>query len=375
MWYNTVDTRHMTRVNIFTLISYCAYCKRSFVKNTVKRPTQKDVAEKAGVSRSTVSYVLNDVVDQKIPISAETRQRVLDAMTALNYVPDTRAQALRSGNTKTFGVLFPDLKNPYYIEMLTGIGNEAQAAGYSLHLSQSFDNPENEGQSFRELVKHQVDGFILLTSFELLPTKILKHIHKSGRPIVAITSIGSEFDHVINGYGDGTRHLMNHLIGFGHRRIGFVYGVSRDSLGYDRLSVYREVLHQCSIPVDEQLIQRCGYSVDDGYEAARQLLSRPNRPTALLVINDYLAFGVIRAAADLGFRVPDDVSVASFDNIHLGNYTVPRLTTVSTFPEQSGRDAVRLLLTRIANPDQPVTVIASGSQVFIRESTGPAPIL
>ena len=343
------------------------------MKNIVKRPTQKDVAEKAGVSRSTVSYVLNDMVDQKIPISAETRQRVLNVMTALGYEPDSRAQSLRSGNTKTFGVLFPDMKNPYHVEMITGIGDEAQAAGYSLHLSQSFDNPENENQSFRELVKHQVDGFILLSSFELLPAKTLKHIHKSGRPIVAITSTGSEFDHVLNGYGEGARGLMLHLIELGHHRIGFVYGVSRDTLGYDRLNVYYDVLKQHSIPVDDQLIQRCGYTLEDGYQATRQLLSRPDRPTALLVINDYLAFSVIRAAADMGLHVPDDISVASFDNILLGNYTVPRMTTVSTFPEQNGRDAVHLLLNRIANPDQPRKVIASGSQVLIRESTGPVP--
>jgi LacI family transcriptional regulator len=345
------------------------------LKNVVKRPTQKDVAEQAGVSRSTVSYVLNDIVDQKIPISAETRQRVMDAIVTLGYEPDTRAQSLRSGNTKTFGVLFPDLKNPYYIEMLTGIGNEAQNVGYSLHLSQSFDNPENEGQSFRELVKHQVDGFILLTSFELLPTNTLKHIHKSGRPIVAITSIGSEFDHVLNGYGAGTSSLMHHLIDLGHRRIGFVYGVSRDTLGYDRLSVYYEVLKECHIQIDDTLIQRCGYTLEDGYQAARQLLSRPDRPTALLVINDYLAIGAMRAAADMGLRVPDDLSIASFDNLLLGQYVVPRITTVSTFPEQNGRDVVRLLLNRIANPDQPRKVIESGSQVFFRESTGTAPIL
>ncbi len=344
------------------------------MKTIMKRPTQKDVAEKAGVSRSTVSYVMNDTVDQKIPISAETRQRVLDAMTVLGYEPDARAQALRSGNTRTFGVLFPDLNNPYYVDILAGMGNEAQSAGYSLHLAQSFDNPENEDQRFRELVRHQVDGFILLSSFELLPANTLKHIHKSGRPIVAITSIGSEFDHVLNGYADGTCILMNHLIELGHRRIGFVYGVSRETLGLDRLDAYRKVLNACRIPIDESLIQHCGYTLDDGYQAARQLLSRPDRPTALLVINDYLAFGTVRAAADMGLHVPDDVSVASFDNTSLGLYTVPRLTTVSTFPEQNGRDVVRLLLDRIANPDQPRQIILSGSQVFIRESTGPVAV-
>ena len=339
----------------------------------MKQPTQKDVAKRAGVSRSTVSYVLNDQNDLKIAISPETRQRVMDAIVALGYEPDSRAQSLRSGKTKTFGVLIPTFENPYFAQMLNGIQLEAQSAGYSLHLSQSFESPEQEHLSLTELVQHPADAFIVVTSFELVPLKTFKRIEKSGVPVAAISLTNLNIDHVLNGYAEGTRSLMEYLIALGHRRIGFIYGVAVEEQGYDRLPTYYQVLQEAGVPRDESLVERCGYNVEDGYQAALRSLSRENRPTALLVINDYLAIGVMRAAFDLGLDVPADVSIASFDDIPFAQYTVPRLTTVSTFPEQNGRDVVRLVLARLADPHAPHTVIPSGSKVHIRESTGVAP--
>ncbi len=133
----------------------------------------------------------------------------------------------------------------------------------------------------------------------------------------------------------------------GHRRIGFVYGVAEATQGHDRLLTYRQVLKDAGLPVDAGLVQECGSSLEDGYQAAYHLLRRKDRPTALLVINDLLGMAVIRAAADLGLDVPGDVSVASFDDIPFASYTMPRLTTVAGQPEQNGRDAVRLLLKRL----------------------------
>src|SRR5690606_20066435 len=135
-----------------------------------------------------------------------------------------------------------------------------------------------------------------------------------------------------------------HLIELGHRRIGFVYGVTIPAQGYDRLQAYRQTLEETGIGFDESLVRHCGERMEDGYEAARELLSRPDRPTALLAINDLLGIAAIRAAADLGLSVPNDVSIASFDDSPFSHFSVPRLTSVNGFPERTGRDAVRLLL-------------------------------
>ena len=339
----------------------------------MKRPTQVDVARLAGVSRATVSYVLNDPTDQRIPISPETRQRVLDAISELGYEVDARAQALRSGDTKTIGVLLPIYENPYFWQILRGISTEAEACGYSLLLAHNSMTPEQENQSVRELAEQRVDGLVMLIGFKLLPEHIMNQLRNSHRPIVELSGTTSEFDYVHQGYGAGTRALMSHLIEQGHRRIGFIFGVTIPTQGFDRLSAYQEALTEAGLPYDETLVYQCGQLLDDGYQAALHLLKLPDRPTALIAINDLLGMAAIRAATDAGLRIPDDVSIASFDDIPFTSFTVPRLTSVSGLSEQNGRDAVRLLLKRINDPDRPREVITSGWNLVIRESTGLAP--
>ena len=339
----------------------------------MKRPTQADVARIAGVSRATVSYVLNDQVDQRIPISAETRQRVMEAIAELEYEPDARAQSLRRGATNTIGVLLPLYENPFFWQILRGISMEAETAGYSLLLSQSSLTSEQERHSLKELAQQRVDGLILVIGFKMLPAPILRELRKSNRPVAQITNTESEFDHVIDGYSEGTRALIGHLLELGHRKIGFVYGVAEVSQGHDRLFPFQETLADAGVPADEDLIRQCGATLDEGYETARDLLSRRDRPTALLAVNDLLAIATLRAAADLGLRVPQDVSVASFDDIPFASYTVPRLTTVAGQPEEDGRIAVRLMLKRLSEPDCPRQVVRSRCKLTIRESTARAP--
>lgn len=339
----------------------------------MKRPTQIDVARIAGVSRATVSYVLNDLTDQRIPISSDTRQRVLDAIDQLGYEIDARAQSLRRGDTKTIGVLLPLYENPFFWQLLEGTTSEAASAGYSVLLAHNPLTPEQEKQSITELAQQRVDGLILLSGLKLLPEPILNQLRKSKHPIVGISSTSSEFDFIHQDYAEGMRALMAHLIEFGHRRIGFVYGVTMASQGYDRLFAYQQVVKDAELDDDETLLQYCGPLLEDGYQAGLQLLRREDRPTAVLVINDLLGVGVIRAATDLGLTIPGDVSIASFDNIPFASYSVPRLTSVSGDAEQNGRDAVKLLLKRLAEPDRPREVISAYWQLHVRESTGPAP--
>ncbi|MBZ0282057.1 MAG: LacI family transcriptional regulator [Anaerolineae bacterium] len=334
----------------------------------MKRPTQKDVAQRAGVSRSTVSYVLNDQTELKIPISDETRQRVMDAIAELGYEPDARAQSLRSGSTNIVGVIIPVIQNPFFWQILSGISESLQEAGYSLHLTHHPLDQQQEANTIRELTRQPVDGFILLAAAKYLLPRLTDYLRKSGRPVVEITAAKAEFDHVVHAYSSGTRELMAHLLELGHRRIGFIYGISNEVQGFDRLLIYREVLEEAGLQPNEI---HCSESLKDAYQAAYTLLSEPDRPTALLVINDMLAVAVIRAANDLGLTVPGDISVAGFDDIPFSDFTSPRLTTVSGMAEDSGRDAVRLLLNRFVEPDLPQQVTTAHVRLIVRESTGP----
>jgi len=339
----------------------------------MKKPTQTDVARLAGVSRATVSYVINGKDTKGVPISAETRQRVLEAVEELGYVVNAGAQALRSGDTKTIGVMLPIYENPFFWEILNGISMEATESGYKVLLANSALDEEQANQTVSELAEQRVDGLIFMIEFESLPDQTMEQLRNSTHPIVEISSSFSEFDLVQQGYGESTKALMTYLMELGHQRIGFVYGVHKIEQGLDRLNAYRQALEEANIPVEENLIIHCGPSMQDGYEAAYQLLQQAHRPTAVIALNDLLGMATIRAASDLGLKIPDELSVAGFDDIPFANFVVPRLTTIASNPEKNGRDAVQLLLGRLKEPERPHEVITARWELIVRESTGSAP--
>ena len=341
----------------------------------MNRPTQVDVARLAGVSRATVSYVLNGVTDGRVPISIETRQRVLDAIEELGYEPDARAQALRSGSTKTIALIIPDLQNPHFCEYATGIEEAARAAGYHLLLSSTTMNDEYAVAIFKDLARRRFDGLIIASSF-ILESKdaqaTLEQVRKQGLPIVEMDE-NYGVDSVSADYRDATREVMSYLLALGHRRIGLVYGVGNHELGQDRLQPYLESLTAANIPIEKNLIMECGPAIEDGYQAAKRLLELEARPTAIIAINDLLAMGALRAAADLKLQVPNDLSLVGYDNIPMADFLIPRLTTVTKDAYTLGLQAFEMLLARIQNPDLPRQVIQHPARLIIRESTGQAP--
>lgn len=339
------------------------------------RPTQVDVAKRAGVSRATVSYVLNGQTEGRVPISEETQQRVLDAIEELGYEPDARAQALRSGSTKTIALIIPDLRNPHFCEYATGIEEAARAAGYHLLLSSTTLNDEYAVDIFKDLARRRFDGLIIASSFILESNEAqetLARIRKRGLPIVELSE-NYGIDTAAADYYEATKEVMSHLLSLGHRRFGLINGFGGHELAEDRLQPYRESLHAAGIPVDAALIVECGPTIEDGYQAAKKLLELPSRPTAVIAINDVLAFGALRAAWDLGLRVPQDLSLVGYDNIPMANYLFPRLTTVTKNAYTLGQKAFEILMKRMENPELPRQIVHGSAKLIIRESTGPAP--
>lgn len=343
----------------------------------MKRPTQVDVARLAGVSRATVSYVVNGLTGDRVPISEETRQRVLDAVAELGYEPDARAQALRSGNTKAIGLIIPDIRNPHFWENADGVEQEACVSGYHLLLSSMDLSPEYAEDVFKDLSRRRIDGLILMGPYIGQSEEAKKALILRRRlPIVEISdrfNVDYTVDGVVSDYRTTTMEVMSYLLSLQHRRIGLIYGVAMPELGEDRLQPYQDSLRAAGLPVDQTLIVECGPTIEDGYQAALRLLKFPSRPTALIAINDLLAIGALRAAGDLNLRVPTDLSLASYDDIAITNYLMPRLTTVAKDAIRMGREAVKLLLARIQEPNRSYQRISMPARLIIRESTGPAP--
>jgi LacI family transcriptional regulator len=302
----------------------------------------------------------------------------LAAVAELGYVPDARAQSLRSGDTNTLGLIIPDIRNPHFWEHAEGVEQEARASGYNLLLSDTALNSEYAEDIFKNLSRRRIDGLIIMGGFidqSAEAKNILTMLLKRRLPIVELIdhNVDYEVDFVVSDYRAATQEVMSCLLSLQHRRIGMIYGVASPVLAEDRLQPYQEELQAGGLPVDQELIARCGPTIEEGYQAALQLLKLPARPTALIAINDLLAVGALRAARDLGLNVPTDLSLVGYDDIHMAKYLVPRLTTVSKDSIRVGREAVRQLLARIGQPDLPPQKMSIPPRLIIRESTGPAP--
>ncbi|MGW8225530.1 MAG: LacI family DNA-binding transcriptional regulator [Anaerolineales bacterium] len=342
----------------------------------MKSPTQVDVARHAGVSRATVSYVINGRKGGRVQISEETRQRVLDSIEKLGYEPDARAQALRYGSTKTIALIIPDLRNPHFCEYATGIEEAARAAGYHLLISSTTLNDEYAVDIFKDLAQRRFDGLILVSSFILKSIEAqttLARIRKRGLPVVELSEYYG-VDSVSADYSEATKEVMSYLLSLGHRRIGIIYGIGGHELAEDRLHPYRACLESAGIPIDEDLIVECGPTIEDGRQAAKKLLELAPRPTTILAINDLLAIGALRATADLDLEIPKDLSLVGYDNIPMSNYLIPRLTTVTKDAYELGKKAFDVLIARIQSPDIPRQQVHSQARLIIRESTGPASV-
>ncbi|MBN1874259.1 MAG: LacI family DNA-binding transcriptional regulator [Anaerolineae bacterium] len=334
-----------------------------------KTPTQGDVAKLAGVSRSTVSFVLNNRHGGQISISEETRQKVIGAARQLGYEPNAMARSLRSGQSYNIGVLIPNLYNFHYMELLDGIEQELTGQGYHLTLVVTNFDPQRERSCFQSLFQQLLDGLILMPTFwDQLPDQ-MDTLAARNSPVVFLPSQDMTTDFVNSDMRMGSEALMDHLLALGHRRIGFVNGVARRELTRVRQAVYREKITQAGLAFDDSLFVDCGPTMQDGYEAALNLLSLSIPPTAIWTINDVLAVGALRAVQDRGLCVPEDVAVAGFDDTALSAQLFPPLTTVHIPAYQMGQRAAQILLKRIEEPDGDLIQETFDTYLVIRQST------
>ena len=307
--------------------------------------TIQEVAEKAGVSSTTVSHVLNNTR----LVSPETRARVEAAMDELGYHPNALARSLRRGQTHTLGLILPDSANPFFAEIGRAVEDAAFEFGYSVILCNTEGDLDKEQLYMDVLSKKQVDGIIFVAAGDR--TDSLRGLLRRKMPVVVVDRdlTGVEVDAVLGDNLQGGYLATQHLIDLGHRRIACISGPSNVTPSAERVIGYRNAILGTGLMVDEDLIVRGDFHAESGHSAAHHLLDRSSAPTALFVCNDMMAMGALRAAAEMGKRVPDTLAVVGFDDIDLASYTSPRLTTVAQPKVEMGRRAVQLLVERLAD--------------------------
>jgi DNA-binding LacI/PurR family transcriptional regulator len=340
-------------------------------RRTNPNPTMKDVAALAGVSVQTVSFVVN----ANPIITLETRQRVLDAIQQLGYTPDASARSLRSGHSHVLGLLIPDVHNPHFWAILDGAEQEARANGYSLILATTSMQRERERQAFDALARQHLDGLILLYTYPEDFTADIVRLRQKRKPIVVDGAIFTDVDRVWFHYRAAARELMDHLFSLGHRNIAFIQGVGRQDYlaGKDRTDTYHRKMEEQGIPFSERIVIPCGNTLEDGYDAANQILDLPSRPTAIVGMNDLMAYGAMQAAFQRGLRVPEDMSIAGFDDVAMFRVLAKPLTTGSVDGAAFGAQAVQLILNRLQNPGLPPQKAHVASHLVVRQSTGVCP--
>jgi LacI family transcriptional regulator len=334
-----------------------------------KRPTQADVAKLAGVSRTTVSYVLSDHSGGRIPISQETRRKVLKAADTLGYEVNVLGRSLRSGSSQAIGLLIPSVHNPHFLDILTGVQDIISERGYYLALFNANLEPKQERGCIRALLQRRFDGLILLPTFlDLFASEMERCAQRSCPAVFTLPVEGADW--VTPDARTGAGLLVDHLFSLGHERIGFIHGVPRQDIAHRRLGVYRDKISTRGLPLDEQLIRRCGSTIQDGYDAARELLALPAPPTAIWSVNDLLAVGALRAVRAQGLDVPGDISLVGFQDIALASQLTPPLTTVRTDGRELGRQAAQMLFRRIQEPDREPMQKTLDTKLIVRQSTG-----
>jgi DNA-binding LacI/PurR family transcriptional regulator len=304
--------------------------------------TLKDVATMAGVHPSTVSRVLRG--KESLPISEDTRLKILQAAKSLQYRPDQRARALRLGKTQTIGLIIPDISNLFFAEIANTIEHHCYNSGYTLMVCATNEEQEKEIRFINDLVSRGVDGLIIASVQD--SDKPIRELLDKKIPFVLIDR---EFEDlptnaVISNNEEAAYHAVEFLAKQGHKRIGFLRSRKNIYTIRKRLTGYLKGLRDFGLEEDPALIAGDGYSFERGYHGSIELLALNPPPTAILVSGNRITFGAIKAIVESGKHIPEDVSLIGFSDTPLAPFLISSLTTISHPLEEMGERAFELLI-------------------------------
>lgn len=314
---------------------------------------------RAGVSVGTVSRVLAG----ELAVKTALRDKVNDAINALGYRPNVMARALRTSKTDVIGLIVPDITNPFFSQMAASAERAALEHRHSLMLASSHNDHEAEQSHIAAFLDRSVRGIIVVAANVSHPARL-----KSKLPIVSLDRRFGDFPLISINHAAAAALVADHFYKLGHRRVAYIAGPEDTEAGRARREGFVNRIRALDEKIELEIFPG-RFDYESGEAIARQLLAQPvsKRPTAIAAASDQQAIGALRAARDLGVDVPGSLSIAGFDDIHLANLVVPRLTTVRQPTDQLARRAVELLLGKEPQSgDEPIS-----ASLVIRGSSGP----
>lgn len=329
-------------------------------------PTIKDVAKAAGCSTATVSRAL--AAPEKV--SDATRERVNQAIAQVGYAPNIAARNLRRAESKTIVALLPDISNPFFSEIISGMEDVAHQAGYQLLIGDCEHDPARAESYFRLLSTNQADGIVLLTSE--IPKALIKRADgQADFPLVMACEFFSDIDLPVIAIDNhqASCQAIDYLVSLGHQRIATLSGPANNPICRERLRGYQDTLSAHGLG-DQACVAEGDFSFRSGYQQGLMLLDSASAPpTAIFCHSDEMAIGVLKAARQLDIAVPEQLSVVGFDNIGLSEYCEPELTTVSQPRNEIGQQAMQSLL-HLLRGERVIRRQTLSSHLIVRKSTG-----
>ena len=333
-----------------------------------------DIAREAGVSPATVSRVLTN----SVRVRAEKREKVLELVEKYNFRPNALARSLSDTRSKTIGILAADVRNPYYAELFVACEQAARDAGYTVLLANTLGEIQREQYLLEKLLEQRVDALIQFGGSVDALQSDRDYVERINRamvhtPVVVTGKLeGTDCRMVRIDSARALELLMDHLLGLGHERIALVGGRMNVLATNMKLKLYKEILEEHKLPYDPALVARDGeYNMESGYQLMNEMLEQKISFTAVVAVNDFAAAGIMRSIAEHGLRIPEDISVVSYDNTYIAQVMIPRLTSVDYHYEEFGQKlvdtAIDLIEGRETTSLQTVT-----PQLVVRESSGAA---
>lgn len=328
----------------------------------------RTVAQRAGVSIATVSRVMNKVSS----VDARLAARVIKAAKELNYTPNTQARALVSGRSRLIGLIVSEITNPFFPELIQAFEAAAVERGYEILIGSTNYSSERMTQCVRRMVERKVEGVAVMTFG--MDEDLLQELAGRGIPVVSVGStrkLESATSIEID-YRKGIREAVQHLAAMGHRDISFITGPPLLRAANLRQTAYVASMAEIGVKVPASYMIEGDHTMEGGYAAALQLFDRAHLPTAVLCSNDMTAIGVLHAVSTRGLRVPEDISIIGFDDIHMAQFTVPPLTSVRMAGTDLATAACNALpLTPGSNPrDIPKEHLHVPTKLTVRQTSG-----
>ena len=333
------------------------------------RLNQRIVAKKAGVSSATISRVING----SPAVKEETAKHVRRILEELNFIPNPIATTLKYGRSKTYGVIIPDITNPFYPEFLRNFEEALVENDFELQLATTEASEPKLVNSVRRMIMRQVDGVVIMASeYE---TRSIEPLFNHQIPIVTVDRrrvVEGSSDVAID-FEDGYRKAVLHLRELGHERIGFIAGLQGIHTSEVRENAFRQALEYAGLKYDPKFTRTGDYRVAGGDAAIRSLLKESIVPTAVVTVNDLSAFGALRGLHACGIEIPKQMSVVGWDGIQLANAVYPALTTVHVPARDLAQACIKALDYSRANITRRGMQISVRGSLVVRESTGVAP--